>query len=132
MGIHGYPRKNDMDMDMDGIFLIHGKPGNYAPNLLSVWQIHFEFEHFFAIISISVISKKNYHMSLHLSIKLFPINLKLEFSAIMLKVFSLWKNALRIWTFHCNCPYISHLKEIIPDIIAATPQIISDQSENWI
>ena len=22
-----YPRKNDMDMDMDGIFLIHGKPG---------------------------------------------------------------------------------------------------------
>ena len=29
MDIHGYPRKNDihMDMDMDRIFLIHGKPG---------------------------------------------------------------------------------------------------------
>ena len=30
LNIHGYPRKNDIDMDidmdMDGIFLIHGKP----------------------------------------------------------------------------------------------------------
>ena len=30
MDIHGYPCKNgmDMDMDMDGIFHLHGKPEN--------------------------------------------------------------------------------------------------------
>ena len=28
LNIHGYPRKNDMDMD--GIFLIHGKPDDYT------------------------------------------------------------------------------------------------------
>ena len=35
MDIHGYPRKNgmDMDMDMDGIFHLHGKP-TIKPGLL--------------------------------------------------------------------------------------------------
>ena len=28
----------------------------FTPNLLSVWQIHFEFEHFNATVPISVIS----------------------------------------------------------------------------
>ena len=32
MDIHGYPPKNglDMDMDMDAIFHLHGKPGRQA------------------------------------------------------------------------------------------------------
>ena len=42
----------------------------YATNLLSVWQIHFEFEHFIAIVYISVISLKNYQISFQLNFNL--------------------------------------------------------------
>ena len=40
-----------------------------APNLLSVWQIHFEFEHFIATVPISVILMKNYQITLQLNFK---------------------------------------------------------------
>ena len=53
-----------------------------VPNLLSVYQIHFEFEHFIAIVPISVISMKNYQISLQLNLKLSVISLKFEFNAI--------------------------------------------------
>ena len=38
MNIHEYPRKNDMDMDMDmnRIFLIHGKP------VMNIHMLHFK------------------------------------------------------------------------------------------
>ena len=50
-----------------------------APNLLSVCS---EFEHFIAIVPISVISMKNYQISQQLNFKLNVINLKFEFNAI--------------------------------------------------
>ena len=40
-------------------------------------------------------------------------------------------NRLRIWTFHCNCPYISHLRKELPDITATKHQMNSNQSEIW-
>ena len=42
----------------------------FTPNLLNFWQIHFEFEHFNATVPISVISMKNYKISLQLNLKL--------------------------------------------------------------
>ena len=42
----------------------------FKPNLMSVSQIHFEFEHFNANVPISVISMKNYQISLQLKVKL--------------------------------------------------------------
>ena len=44
--------------------------------------MHFEFEHLIATVLISVISMKNYQISLQLNFKLNVINLKFEFNAI--------------------------------------------------
>ena len=66
----------------------------YAPNLSSVWQTLFEFEHFNAIFPFSVISMKNYQISLQLNIKLSVINLKFEFIAINAP------NLLSVWQIH--------------------------------
>ena len=41
-------------------------------------------------------------------------------------------NTLRIWTFHCNCPYISHLNIELPDNTATKLQTNCDQSQIWI
>ena len=56
-----------------------------------------------------------------------------------LKLIQLWTkfierltNTLRIWTFHCNCLYISHFNEELSNIIVAELQIISGISEIWI
>ena len=40
-------------------------------------------------------------------------------------------NTLRIWTFHCSCPYISHFHLDLPNNIATKLQMNSDQSEIW-
>ena len=40
-------------------------------------------------------------------------------------------NTLRIWTFQCKCPYISHFHEELSDIISNKLQINSDKSEIW-
>ena len=40
-------------------------------------------------------------------------------------------NTLRVWTFHCNCPYISHLKKELPDITATKLQMNFDLSQIW-
>ena len=66
----------------------------YAPNLLSIWQILFEFEHFNATFPLSVISMKKYQISLQLNFKLSVINFKLEFNAIYAP------NLLSIWQIH--------------------------------
>ena len=44
--------------------------------------MHFEFEHLIATVLISVISMKNYQISLQLNFKLNVINHKFEFNAI--------------------------------------------------
>ena len=103
----------------------------YAPYLLSIWQIHFEFEHFIATVPISVILKKNYQISRQLNFKWTPIYLKFESVQYMHQIIERLTNALRVWTFHCNCPYISHLKKELPDITATKHQMNSDQSEIW-
>ena len=66
----------------------------YSPNLLSVWQIHFEFEHFIATVPISVILISNYQITLQLNFKLSVINLKFEFNAINAP------NLLSVWQIH--------------------------------
>ena len=40
-------------------------------------------------------------------------------------------NTLRVWTFHRNCPYISHLKKDLQDITPTKIQMNTDQSEIW-
>ena len=105
----------------------------HAPNLLSVWQIHFEFEHFIANVLISVISKKNYQIS-----KQTKLQIKCDQSQIWIQCNKCTKfterltNTLRIWTFHCNCPYISHLNIELPDNTATKLQTNCDQSQIWI
>ena len=96
----------------------------FKPNLLSVWQIHFEFEHFNAILPIWVIYMKNYQISLQLNLKLsWSIsNLNsMEYLDINIERLT---NTLRIWTFQCNSTYISHFYEELPNIIATKLQII--------
>ena len=44
--------------------------------------MHFEFEHLIATVLISVITMKNYQISLQLNFKFNVINLKFEFNAI--------------------------------------------------
>ena len=50
----------------------------HAPNLLSVWQIHFEFKHFNATVPISDISMKNYQITLQLNFKWITIIQKFD------------------------------------------------------
>ena len=66
----------------------------HAPNLLSVWQIHFEFDHFIATGPISIILISNYQITLQLNFKLSVINLKFEFNAINAP------NLLSVWEIH--------------------------------
>ena len=66
----------------------------YSPNLLTVWQIHFEFEHFIATVPILVILISNYQITLQLNFKLSLINLKFEFNAINAP------NLLSVWQIH--------------------------------
>ena len=103
----------------------------YTPNLLSVWQIHFEFEHFNANVPIAVISMKNYQISLQLNFKLsWSISIWIQCN-ICTKFTRRLKNTLRIWTFHCSCHYISHFHLELPNNIATKLQMNSDQSEIW-
>ena len=103
----------------------------YAPNLLSVWQIHFEFEHFNATVPISVISMKNYQISLQLNFKLsWSISIWIQCN-ISTKFTRRLTNTPRIWTFHCSFPYISHFHLDLPNNIATKLQMNSDQSEIW-
>ena len=105
----------------------------HAPNLLSVWQIHFEFEHFIATVLISVISMKNHQIS-----KQTKLQIKCDQSQIWIqcnkctKFYERLTNTLRIWTFHSNCPYISHLNIELPDNTVTKLQTICDQSQIWI
>ena len=71
----------------------------YSPNLLIVWQIHFEFEHFIATVPISVILISNYQITLQLNFKLSVINLKFEFNAINAP------NLLSVWQIHFEFDY---------------------------
>ena len=80
----------------------------YAPNLLSVWQIHFKFEHFNATVPISVISMKDYQISLQLTSNYLRSIWNMNEYNICNKFIERLTNTLRIWTFHCNCLYISH------------------------
>ena len=103
----------------------------YTPNLLSVWEIHFEIEFFNATVFISVISMKNYQISLQLNFKLsWSISIWIQCN-ICTKFTRRLKNTLRIWTFHCSCPYISHFHLEQPNNIATKLQMNSDQSEIW-
>ena len=103
----------------------------YSPNLLSVWQIHFEFEHFIATVPISVILISNYQITLQLNFKLSVINLKFEFNAINAP------NLLSVWKYTSNLnislqlSLISHLNIETPDNTANKLQMNSDQSEIW-
>ena len=65
-----------------------------APNLLSVWQIHFEFDHFIATVPISIILISNYRITLQINFKWIPINQKFEFNAINAP------NLLSVWQIH--------------------------------
>ena len=103
----------------------------FTPNLLSVWQIHFEFEHFNATVPISVISMKNYQISLQLNFKLsWSISIWIQCN-ISTKFTRRLTNTPRIWTFHCSFPYISHFHLDLPNNIATKLQMNSDQSEIW-
>ena len=104
----------------------------YTPNLLSVWQIHFEFEHFIAIVPIAVISMKNYQISLQINFKWIPIDQKFDSVQYIHQFIERLTNTLRIWTFHCNCPYSSNLNEELPNIIANKLQMNSNRSEIWL
>ena len=66
-----------------------------------------------------------------LNIKSIPINLKFELMQHMQQITERLTTRVRIWTFHCNCLYISHFNEELPNIILAELQIISDLSEIW-
>ena len=90
----------------------------FKPNLLSVWQIHFEFEHFNATVPISVISMKKYQISLQLKVKLSWSISNLNSMEHMDQKYWAFNNTLRIWTFQCNYTYISHFYEELPNIIA--------------
>ena len=64
-----------------------------------------------------------------LNIKSIPINLKFELMQHMQQITERLTTRVRIWTFHCNCLYISHFNEELSNIIVAELQIISDRSE---
>ena len=66
----------------------------HALNLLSVWQIHFEFDHFIATVPISIILISNYRITLQINFKWIPINQKFEFNAINAP------NLLSVWQIH--------------------------------
>ena len=91
------PTKIQMNTDRSEIWF----SAIYEPNLLSVWQIHFEFEHFIAIVPTISNSMKNYQLSLQLNFKLSVINLKLEFNAIYAP------NLLSVWQIHFVFEYFN-------------------------
>ena len=103
----------------------------YSPNLLTVWQIHFEFEHFIATVPILVILISNNQITLQLNFKLSLINLKFEFNAINAP------NLLSVWQIHfefdisLQLSLISHLNIETPDNTANKLQMNSDQSLIW-
>ena len=83
------------------------------PYSLRVVQIHFKFEHFFEIISILVISKKIYPISLKLQPKPGVIKMKItQWNIWHISIQSSMDKTLHIWTFLWNYLYIRHLKEI--------------------
>ena len=62
------------------------------------------FEHFIAIVYISVISIKNYQISFQLNFKLLAINLNLNSVQLCFKFVKRLSNNLRIWTFIAIVP----------------------------
>ena len=103
---------------------------NICTKLLGVWQIHFEFEHFTAIVPISVISIYNYQISLQLNFKLtWSISIWIQYN-ICTKLLGVWQIHFEFETFHCNCPYSSDRNEEIPYVIETKYQSISELSGN--
>ena len=94
-------------------------------NILRIWTFQCNCPY------ISVISMKNYQISLQLNFKLsWSISIWIQCN-ICTKFTRRLTNTLRIWTFHCNCPYISHFHLEQPNNIATKLQMNSDQSEIW-
>ena len=100
---------------------------------MSVWQIHFEFEHFNAILPISVIYMKNYQISLQLNLKLSWSISNLNSMEYLDQIY--W--SFDKYTSNLNISlqlslYISHFYEELPNIIATKHLINSDQLEIWL
>ena len=96
----------------------------YAPNLLSIWQILFEFEHFNAAFTLSVISMKNYQISLQLNFKLSVINFKLEFNAIYAP------NLLSVWQIHFEFEHLIAI-DLLSVILMKNYKILLQLNFKW-
>ena len=90
----------------------------FSPHL----QIHFEFQIFIDIVSISFISMKIYQILLRLQLNLFSSIGKLHLLWCMYNIQSTFTNTLWISNFHCNCVYMIHLIEDLSDISPASTQ----------
>ena len=93
--------------------------GQYSVHIL---QIHFEFQIFIDIVSISFISMKIYQILLRLQLNLFSSIGKLHLLWCMYNIQSTFTNTLWISNFHCNCVYMIHLIEDLSDISPASTQ----------
>ena len=102
----------------------------HAPNLLSVWQIHFEYKHFNATVPISDISMKNYQIILQLNFKWITIIQKFYSVQYMHQIYWVFNK----YTSNLNISmqlslYISNFYEELPNIIATKLQMNSNRSE---
>ena len=93
--------------------------GQYSVHIL---QIHFEFQIFIDIVSISFISMKIYQILLQLQLNLFSSIGKLHLLWCMDNIQSTFTNTLWISNFHWYCIYIIHLIEDLSDISPASTQ----------
>ena len=81
---------------------------NKCTKFIELWQIHFEFEHFIAIVPISVISNEELPNMAATKLKIICDKSQIWIQCNKCTKFTeRLTNTLRIWTFHCNCPYIS-------------------------
>ena len=90
----------------------------FSPHL----QIHFEFQIFIDIVSISFISMKIHQILLQLQLNLFISIGKLHLLWCMDNIQSIFYNTLWISNFHWYCIYIIHFNEDLSDISAAPNQ----------
>ena len=86
------------------------------------FTIHFEFQIFIDIVSISFILMKIYQILEQLQINLFSSIGKLHLLWCMDNIQSTFTDTLWISNFHWYCIYIIHLNEDLSDIIAAPTQ----------